>query len=145
MITRRWLIAVLLVLGCGGSQKPGGPRVVIRHGKIETLVPVTFELDSDALKPESNGLLDEVADAIRTMPQVRRVRVDGHTDESGDSEYNLDLSRRRALSVKAYLVKKGVDPGRLDTLGHGRDQPVSDNATEEGRARNRRVEFILLE
>jgi OOP family OmpA-OmpF porin len=76
-------------------------------------------------------------------PDVR-VRVEGHTDSTGDAKYNLGLSYRRAESVKNYLVSKGIDANRLSVVGFGEDKPLVSNKTRAGRAVNRRVEFKVL-
>jgi outer membrane protein OmpA-like peptidoglycan-associated protein len=78
-------------------------------------------------------------------PQLKHVRVEGHTDNRGTGPYNLDLSRRRAASVVEYLVQHGIARGRLLSAGYGFERPIADNSTALGRAKNRRVEFKLLE
>lgn len=100
---------------------------------------VYFAFDSDRLVRESHDLLDEVADVLDAYPQIKRLRVAGHTDNRGTNEYNLDLSRRRAGSVMTYLIEIGVDPDRLEAAGYGEEQPVSNVHRE-----NRRVEFVIV-
>ena len=78
-------------------------------------------------------------------PQLKHVRVEGHTDNRGTAPYNLDLSKRRAASVVDYLVQHGIARNRLLSAGYGFERPIADNATALGRAKNRRVEFRLLE
>ena len=73
-----------------------------------------------------------------------RVEVSGHTDDRGKPEHNLELSRRRAESVKQYLVEEGIDPARITTRGAGPSEPIADNGNKRGRAKNRRIEFKLL-
>lgn len=80
---------------------------------------------------------------LRDHPEVR-VRVRGHTDSTAEDAYNLDLSRARAQAVVAWLVAHGVDAARLEAEGVGEAEPIDTNATEEGRARNRRVEFVIV-
>lgn len=101
---------------------------------------VNFAFDSDELRPEASITLDEVAHRLRENPELR-IRIDGHTDAVGTAEYNLDLSQRRANSVKAYLVSQGIDERRMLATGYGLDRPVASNETPEGRAENRRVEI----
>jgi outer membrane protein OmpA-like peptidoglycan-associated protein len=113
--------------------------------RIVVLEPVQFETRSDRLLPRSNAVLDGVAAVLRDHPEIARLRVEGHTDARGKPAFNQELSRRRAAAVRAYLVSSGVAAARLSSRGWGTDRPVADNATEAGRARNRRVEFVILE
>ena len=105
---------------------------------------IHFAFDRDAIANDSGGVLAEIATVLRDDPHLR-VRIEGHTDSAGDAAYNRDLSRRRAESVKAYLVSRfGIASGRLETQGFGPDRPVASNATAKGRALNRRVEVVRL-
>ena len=104
---------------------------------------IQFDVNSDQLKPESINILSQVADALKNKPALK-LRVEGHTDSTGDADKNLDLSKRRAASVKAALVKLGIDGSRLTTDGFGQTKPIGSNETVQGRAENRRVEFIGL-
>jgi outer membrane protein OmpA-like peptidoglycan-associated protein len=79
---------------------------------------------------------------LKDFPDVK-VEVCGHTDSDGDREHNVDLSQRRADAVKKYLVDKGIDTARISTRGAGPDQPIADNTTKDGKAKNRRIEFKL--
>jgi OOP family OmpA-OmpF porin len=105
---------------------------------------VSFEYDQAVLTPESTLVLDRVAASLRDWPSVR-VEIGGHTDSRGGDAYNLDLSGRRAQAVRDYLVRAGIDASRLTAKGYGASQPVADNATEAGRAKNRRVELERLD
>ena len=113
--------------------------------RIEIGEVVYFEVNSHEIAARSHRLLDQVATVLRDNPQLVRVRIEGHTDSTGSRDYNLDLSQRRAESVRAYLIGQDVAGERLDARGFGPDRPVEDNATEEGRAANRRVEFHIVE
>ncbi len=105
---------------------------------------IHFAFDRDTIANDSGGVLAEIAAALRGDPHLR-VRIEGHTDGAGDAAYNRDLSRRRARSVKAYLVTRfGIAGARLETQGYGPDRPIASNATAEGRALNRRVEVVRL-
>ncbi len=73
------------------------------------------------------------------------VRIEGHTDDKGAMAHNMDLSKRRAESVKKYMVDHGIDEGRLETVGLGPKKPIADNKTKKGRAKNRRVEFHIVQ
>jgi OmpA-OmpF porin, OOP family len=103
---------------------------------------VFFATASDKLLKQSNARLDVVVGILNQNPTYK-VQIDGHTDDQGKDEYNLDLSNRRAASVKAYLVSKGIAEGRLSSTGYGETKPVADNKTAKGRAENRRVEMTL--
>jgi OOP family OmpA-OmpF porin len=95
------------------------------------------------LAPGSSAVLDETAAMLAKYPTVR-IEISGHTDSSGDEQKNRDLSQQRADAVRAYLVKRGVAESRLESKGYGTQFPIGNNATPEGRAQNRRVEFKLL-
>jgi outer membrane protein OmpA-like peptidoglycan-associated protein len=103
---------------------------------------ILFDVNSDRLKGESYGSLKEIANVLTENADVK-VQIVGHTDSDGDEAANLDLSRRRAASVKTALATQfGIDAGRMDTDGKGESQPVDKNDTPAGKANNRRVEFI---
>lgn len=102
---------------------------------------ILFDLDSATIRPESKPVLDDVLGVLKGEPGWK-VTIEGHTDSSGGDAHNLELSQKRAESVKAYLVAGGIDAGRLGTKGFGESKPVADNATELGRAQNRRVELV---
>ncbi len=112
-------------------------REVTQDGRI------SFENGEAAIKPEAAGLLDRVAVAIRRCPDAT-VEVDGYTDTAGSDSFNQDLSERRATAVVEYLVKEGEIPAaRLKPVGFGASKPVASNDTEEGKVRNRRIEFVV--
>ncbi len=104
---------------------------------------VTFGFDSSDLRPEFNDVLDSVALVAKEFDKTL-IEVAGHTDSTGSRAYNQQLSERRADSVSRYLERQGIDHLRLASAGFGPDYPVGDNATEAGRAANRRVELTLL-
>lgn len=112
--------------------------------QIEITDAIHFATASDEIDPRSFRILDDVAQILEENPQVERVRIEGHTDNQGARDYNINLSQERADSVRAYLVEEGIEADRLITRGFGPDEPVADNDTEEGRALNRRVEFHIL-
>jgi OOP family OmpA-OmpF porin len=101
---------------------------------------IQFENNKAVLKESAYSTLNEITTTLKAQPELK-VEIHGHTDGSGARGYNLDLSRKRAASVKAYLESRGIDAGRMSTRGFGPDRPIDSNATQEGRARNRRVEF----
>jgi outer membrane protein OmpA-like peptidoglycan-associated protein len=111
--------------------------------RLKPGIKILFETDSASLVASSNEILDEVA-SVMDQNQRIRVRVEGHTDNTGKADHNKELSGKRAESVMAYLVTKGVPQERLESTGCGQDVPVADNANDDGRQQNRRVEFVIL-
>ena len=104
---------------------------------------VNFETNSSRLTEDAKRILDEVAEELKQYPTVR-IEVQAHTDSDGPAQYNQWLSERRAQSVIDYLVQKGISSRRLVPMGYGETKPIADNRTEEGKALNRRVEFVVL-
>ena len=102
-----------------------------------------FDFDKAVLKPEGKAKLDDLASKVKAINLEVIIAV-GHTDSVGSDAYNQKLSIRRAEAVKAYLVSKGIDKSRVYTEGKGETQPVADNKTKEGRAKNRRVEIEVV-
>lgn len=103
---------------------------------------INFDFGSAKIKPESYPYLDKLALTLKSTGA--NIKVNGHTDNKGTEAYNLKLSRDRAKSVVEYLEKQGIERDKLSSEGFGPNRPISDNATEEGRAMNRRVEFEIL-
>lgn len=133
----------------GGAQRdgcpPDDPLAVYDGGKIDLRGAVNFDTGKASIKRESWTVLDQVAKVLRENPQVKRVRIDGHTDSQGSAALNRSLSKKRAEAVVQYLIEKGIARERFDSAGFGEDQPIADNKTALGRAKNRRVEFTVLE
>ena len=116
---------------------------LLTEGKIISY-GIYFDVNSDKVKPESYGALNEIAKVLKENPAVK-VKIVGHTDSDGDDAQNMDLSKRRAASVKNELSKTfGIDASRIDTDGKGEIEPVAANDTPANKAKNRRVEFIKL-
>jgi outer membrane protein OmpA-like peptidoglycan-associated protein len=125
---------------------PAAPkRVELTQDQIVIHDKIQFETNKAVIKPESFELLDEITAAVKDASQIKKLSIEGHTDDVGADKYNLKLSEQRAASVKQYLVEHGIDAGRLASKGHGETKPVGDNKTEEGKEKNRRVEFIIVE
>jgi len=126
------------------APTPGLQRAV-RDGHLALLAQVQFAHDTATILPVSLRLLDEVVRVLRDTPEIRKVRIEGHTDGRGKPAYNRRLSQRRAESVLRHLVAAGIDASRLRVKGFGADRPLAPNDTGANRAKNRRVEFIVLD
>jgi outer membrane protein OmpA-like peptidoglycan-associated protein len=111
--------------------------------KIEITQTIYFETNNATIKPVSFPLLDVVATVLTDNPEIL-VRIEGHTDDRGSAEYNMRLSQDRTESVRKYLIDKGVAAERMEAKGYGEGAPVADNKNESGRAKNRRVEFVIV-
>ena len=122
------------------AKKPA-PKPVAE--KVTLAADVLFDFDKSVLKPEGKNKLDDLASKVKAI-NLEVVIAIGHTDSIGSDAYNQKLSVRRAESVKAYLVSKGVEPNRIYTEGKGEKQPVASNKTSDGRAKNRRVEIEVI-
>ena len=120
---------------------PPPPKPVTE--KVTFAADVLFEFDKAVLRPEGKAKLDDLASKLKGVALEVIIAI-GHTDPIGSVEYNLKLSVRRAEAVKAYLVSKGIEPNRIYTEGKGKAQPIADNRTAEGRAKNRRVEIEVV-
>lgn len=112
------------------------------RGIVLTLGDVLFDIDQATLKPGADQTIDRIAAFMRDYPE-RVVEIEGHTDSMGDEDYNMDLSRERAFTVRTALVQRGVDASRITTRGFGEGMPVASNQTSTGRQENRRVEVIF--
>ncbi|MBU0968968.1 MAG: OmpA family protein [Proteobacteria bacterium] len=119
----------------------GELRRQLSSEKRARLYGILFDFNSAVIRPESKPVLDEVLGMLRSEPGWQ-LTIEGHTDAVGSEDRNQTLSQQRAEAVKAYLVDGGVDAARLATTGFGESKPVADNATELGRAQNRRVELV---
>lgn len=125
------------------SAAPDMRSKLLTEGKLVSY-GIYFDVNKDVVKPESNGTLKGIAQVLTENPDVK-IKIVGHTDSDGADAANLDLSKRRAASVKNELVKTfGIDAGRIETDGQGETVPVAANDTPENKSLNRRVEFIKL-
>ncbi|MGL4370687.1 MAG: OmpA family protein, partial [Spirochaetota bacterium] len=114
----------------------------IEKGKSYVADAVQFEYNKAYLRRQSLGILDGVVRMMKENPSLK-CEVRGHTDSTGDAAYNMKLSERRADAVKEYMIKNGISPERLMSKGFGSTVPAAPNDTEQGRAKNRRTEFIF--
>ncbi len=125
--------------GCKKKQ-----LVTLTQTRIEILDRVYFVTNRARIQRRSNALLNNIADVMRAHPEIEKVRIEGHTDDRGKDDYNMELSQKRSEAVAEYLIKRGVDRSRLEAVGMGETEPVASNETNEGRAANRRVEFEIV-
>jgi outer membrane protein OmpA-like peptidoglycan-associated protein len=122
--------------GCPTALRIEGQQIVL-------LQQIHFVSGGVVLDPESEEILNELAVLLRDHPEIARVAIDGHTDDAGSEAANIALSQRRAVAVMQGLIRRGVDPRRLEARGFGPRRPLERNDTPEGRAKNRRVEFQI--
>lgn len=130
----------------GGSSNAIVSRLLRNVVSMEqdfTLDGVQFEFDSSKLTSDAKVVLQEVIEAMKKHPNVR-LEIQGHTDNVGDPSYNITLSQERAQAVKDHMVENGISATRLTTNGFGENKPIASNATAEGRALNRRIEFVIV-
>jgi outer membrane protein OmpA-like peptidoglycan-associated protein len=127
--------------GCPDS----GGAVVVGTGRINVPEPIQFETGRTGVAARSEALLDRLADKLKANLQVKRIRIEGHTDDVGTARKNQELSQARAEAVREHLIKRGVEPDRLQAVGYGNTRPLDKRRTAGARARNRRVEFIIVE
>lgn len=143
----RWVVLAALSAGCATTGKTGAPPrdvsslVMLEGDSIIVRETIGFPHGVAEVQPASMDLLDAVARIMITTSAITRLTIEGHADATGEPEINQPLSEQRALAVKKYLESKGVSPDRLEARGLGTSQPVDTNDTDEGRAKNRRVEF----
>ena len=126
------------------ADTPAGVEVLGNGCERIKLEGVSFALDSARLRSKARSALERQLEVLSRSPDVR-VEVAGHTDDQGATEYNRQLSLRRAQSVRAFFVDHGIDADRLQVKGYGESQPVASNDSAEGRERNRRVELRVLD
>jgi outer membrane protein OmpA-like peptidoglycan-associated protein len=118
--------------------------IVITASKIELKRQVHFATAKSKILPDSFELLDEVVEVLQKNPQIKKMRVEGHTDNKGKAPKNIVLSKARAKAVYDYLVGKGIDAGRMESEGFGQTCPIAPNTTDEGREKNRRTDFYIV-
>ena len=132
------------VMDVKGERPPPGPdKIILTPSNIAIIDKIQFETGKADLKPVSFPVLDDVVNVLKKNPQIKEVTVEGHTDSTGTAEINRKLSQGRAESCVAYIKSKGVKGVVLNATGYGPDRPIADNATEEGKEANRRVEFVI--
>jgi len=127
-----------------GEQTRDLLLIPLKRGQVVPMREIFFAVNSDSLLPDSHPELDRVLDLLQRYPALR-IEIGGHTNDRCSENYCRELSRKRARSVARYLYNSGLDSERVRWVGYGSEQPVADNETEEGRSRNQRVEFKVLE
>jgi outer membrane protein OmpA-like peptidoglycan-associated protein len=126
------------------NKRPATPNVVIKGGEVLLKKEVHFLHGSAEILPDSMSLLEEAADVIRSHPEIGAIEIQGHTDNTGSPDVNLRLSANRANAVRDSLVQHGVDAARLTAHGYGQDKPLVPNTSDKNRAKNRRVQLIIV-
>jgi OOP family OmpA-OmpF porin len=129
--------------GCDGALTSAAPAAGVSQSKITLQADTLYDFNKSDLKPEGKATLDKIAKDLSKIKLEVIIAV-GNTDSVGTDAYNMALGQRRAQSVKAYLVSKGVDGSRIYTESKGKSNPVASNATEEGRAKNRRTDIEVV-
>ncbi len=126
------------------AEKP--KRVVVEDDRIVINEKIQFDLDKATIKPESDGLLQEIIKVIKEHDHIKKIAIEGHTSSEGTDKHNLKLSDKRAKAVMDYLVTKGGLAKTMFTAkGFGESKLIGDEATEDGKEKNRRVEFNITE
>jgi len=104
---------------------------------------INFDFGKSTIKPESQPIIVQIVDMLKANPEIA-LSVEGHTDNVGNAKSNQKLSEERAKAVVASLVANGIDRKQLSSLGYGQEKPIAENTTEDGRAKNRRVELVKM-
>jgi OOP family OmpA-OmpF porin len=117
----------------------------VRDNSIDIHEKIQFEVNKATIKPESFGLLDEIVKVIKENAYIKKIQIEGHASAEGDAKHNMKFSDERAKAVRKYLVDHGVEADHLIAKGFGITKPLASNDTEEGKEKNRRVEFNILE
>lgn len=126
-------------------KKNGCPKVVLKDREIEILERIEFDTGKATIRPESDPVLAAVLRVLQQHPELTKLTVEGHTDSRGSDKLNRKLSQARVESVVSWFVERGVADQRLRPVGHGESRPIASNRTNEGRQRNRRVQFVITE
>jgi outer membrane protein OmpA-like peptidoglycan-associated protein len=124
---------------------PQPKRVEVTADAIVINDKILFEFDKAVIQAASFELMDEITQVVKDNPRIKKISIEGHTDDDGKASYNKKLSQKRADSVMKYLVEHGIDAARLTAVGHGEDIPLVPNDTDENKEKNRRVEFLIVE
>jgi len=139
-------IAPIVGPGAESAASPKNVLVTEEQGRIRIVLEaeILFDLDKDNLKPSAEAALARIKASIIDKYPGARLIIEGHTDDRGSQEYNRTLSARRAQAVAAWLNRHGIESSRLQTVGYGKTKPRVPNTSEANRARNRRVEIVVV-
>jgi len=137
------LAGLVLAVGAPGCAPHRLGKIRVTSERIDFYDKVRFESKQAVILPESHRLLDALAAVIKERPNLRRIRICGHTDNRGPRTENLKLSQARAEAVRQYLITAGVAAERLVAIGYGENRPIASNRSESGREKNRRVELVI--
>jgi OmpA-OmpF porin, OOP family len=138
-------VATAVPTAVAPTPEPPKPGVTMKDGKLSIPGNIVFETDKAIIKPESEPTLNALKDYMAQNPNFTRIRIEGHTDNTGNKDHNLKLSVERAKSVVDWLAQKGVNKDRLLAVGFGDQRPIADNSSDSGKAQNRRTEFHIAE
>lgn len=127
------------------AAAPKFTMVKVEEKEIKIEQQINFATNKATIKSDSFPLMNEIAGAFKAYPDIRQVEIQGHTDSRGSDSYNMGLSQRRADAVRAWLINAGIEADRMTAKGYGETTPLESNQTREGRAKNRRVQFIIKE
>lgn len=126
-------------------EPPKPKRVEVTAAAIVINDKILFEVDKAVIRAESFDLMNEITQVVQDNPRIKKISIEGHTDDDGSNRYNKKLSQKRADSVMAYLVEHGVAGERLVAVGFGEEVPLVPNDSDENKEKNRRVEFLIVE
>lgn len=127
------------------NKRPKRPNVSVTAREVKLGTQIHFVTNSASISPDSQALLQEIASVLSQHSEIRRLEIQGHTDDTGGAAYNKRLSQDRAEAVRSALVGLGVEASRLSAVGYGADKPLVPNSGDANRARNRRVQLIILD
>jgi outer membrane protein OmpA-like peptidoglycan-associated protein len=126
-------------------RPPERPNVVVTAREVKLNKQVHFQHDSAEILPDSMGLIEEIAEVLRSQTEIGLIEIQGHTDDTGTPGYNQRLSQERAEAVRQALIDLNVQADRMVAKGYGQDRPLVPNVSDLNRAKNRRVQLIIVE
>ena len=121
------------------------PFVIFENNRVVLKQAIAFKLNGDEILPQSNLILTATANVLRDAPMIKKIRIEAHTDNVGGADANMTLSQQRADSIMRWLTDHGIDASRVEAQGFGDTRPIGDNGSPAGRAKNRRIDFIIID